>query len=148
MAKEVIKVTDDIGIDTSDMMTIMMMIMGVYMISTMIQPIQAAQAAQSESALTYSYQGKTDPREIDVAASLKWIDLVHEHPRTPWATVYFINDGPYPVEIGINHPEERFILNACGSISISRLGAEERIAIIFFICQPTHTAHVRVVGEY
>lgn len=95
-----------------------------------------------------AYQGKTDPKEHTATEELRWIDLVHEYPYTPWISAYFINDGPDAVEIAINYPNDRFTLNPMETVTVTRTGAQERIAIIFFKCAEGETASVRIIGEY
>ena len=95
-----------------------------------------------------SYQGKADPREVTVTDELTWLDLIHEHPYTPWISAYIINDGPNSVEVAINYPNDRFVLNAYETTTVSRVGARERIAIVFLKCAEGETADVRITGEY
>lgn len=122
-------------------MIVVAMVMMLSLINKAIAPV--AQVLQAQA-----FQGKSDPREVKASAKLKWIDLIHDYPYTPWISAYFVNDGPYPVEVAINYPNDRFTLNPGETTVVNRSGAQERIAIIFFLCKEGETASVRVTGEY
>ena len=142
MSKDIIKISDDVSITETDILIIMMAVMMMVVISQMVTPV--ATYAQSQM-----FQGKTDAREINVPSDkLTWIDVVHYPPYTPWSWALFENMGPYSVEIAINDPGERLILFPGGNKTVNRLGAMERISIVFFYCNPTETAKVLVTGEY
>ena len=79
---------------------------------------------------------------------LSWIDFIHDYPYAPWMSAYFINDGPDAVEIAINYPNDRFALNPVETVTVTRAGAQERIAMIFLKCAEGETASVRITGEY
>jgi len=148
MAKELVKQDDmDLGIDVSDLMMIMMMLVLVSILpmitSTAATSAQTAQAIQAQS-----YIGRTDSRELRATSKLQWIDLVHDHPWFPWSWATFENHGPNEVRIGINAPAENFDILAGGEMSVDRLGAVEKISVIFFHCDPGETATVMVRGEY
>jgi len=139
--KQIAKPLDDMWLNESDIMMIMMMTMMVYIMSAFIQPITQNLQAQS-------YEGVTDPREVDAGASLKWIDLIHGPPRTPWSFALIRNEGPNDVEVGINNPNERFVVYPGIPVEIDRRQSSQRISILFFICKPTESAFMRVTGEY
>jgi len=96
---------------------------------------------------TQAYRGVTDPREVEATETLKWIDLVSNPPYTPWISAFLINDGPDAVAVGINYPDNRFMMNLGDTITVNRSWASERIAVIFFIC-PEGRAKLRIIGEY
>jgi len=147
MAKDLVKAGDDFGIDESDMMMFMMIMVMAVLMQSMATNASAAATAQTVQSL--QYEGKTEPREIDVPSDVVvYIDLLHNAPMMPWTWALFENMGPNDVEIGINEPNDRFILAPMGNKTVNRLGARERISIIFFYCKATETAHVNVVGEY
>lgn len=130
--------------DLSGVSNSMMMLLMLLLIAAM-EPTsqQIAQGLQAQA-----YQGKTDPKEHTATEVLSWIDLIHAYPYTPWISAYFINDGPDAVEIAINYPNDRFVLNPMETVTVTRSGAQERIAIIFFKCAEGETATVRIIGEY
>lgn len=134
----------DIGIDLSDLMMIMMMIMMVSLLTTVVPAAtQTTQALQ-----TLQYRGITDPREVRVDDRFIWIDLIHDPPYRPWVHAFIINDGPDPVQIGINHPSDLEVLGVDETRTVDRTGADELIMSIFFVCSHGQKALVRVTGEY
>ena len=145
MAKDLVKQDDmDLGIDMSDMMMIMMMVMMVSLLTAVIpattQTTQALQALQ--------YRGITDPREVRVDDRFMWIDLIHDPPYKPWVHAFIINDGPDPVQIGLNHPSDLEVLGVDETRTVDRTGADEKIMSIFFKCLHGQKALVRITGEY
>ncbi|MDD5082740.1 MAG: hypothetical protein PHU08_05140 [Dehalococcoidales bacterium] len=108
--------------------------------------LAATPAAQYFQAQTY--EGRPYAKVHNASETLSWRDLIHEWPYTPLMNVFLINDGPDAVEVAINYPNERYIIQPNETRTITRTGAEERIAVIFFICGRGETATVRVEGEY
>ncbi len=96
------------------------------------------------------YQGRTVSKTLYSDSQLRWLDILHdEYPYTPWICAYIINQGPGDVEIAINYPGQRFTMKRNETITVSRSGAQERIAIIFYQCVDSSGASVlRVTGEY
>ena len=113
--------------------------------SRLIRPTDPiiAQYIQSQS-----YIGVSDPRVVEVTDELTFIDLINEHPYTPWVSALFVNDGPDSAWIAINQPTATYELKAGETASVYRIGAQERILSIFFICSSSEEALIRVVGEY
>lgn len=99
---------------------------------------------------TQQYQGRTVSKTLYADSQLKWLDILHdEHPYIPWICAYIINQGPGDVEIAINYPGQRFIMKKNETITVTRSGAQERIAIIFYQCVDSRgTSVLRVTGEY
>lgn len=98
---------------------------------------------------TQQYQGKTVSKTLYADSQLKWLDILHdEYPYAPWICAYIINQGPKDVEIAINYPGQRFVMKKNETITVSRSGAQERIAIIFYKCIGDGTSVLRVTGEY
>jgi len=148
MAKELTKGSEVELFDDSDMQMIMMMVMMVVMMSMFMGPLTQQMQAQTQALQAQSYGGNEDPRTVPVTNRLSWINLIYDYPFTPWVSAYFINDGPSAVEIGINYPDDRFVMNPRETITVTRTGAEERIKIVYFICSPGLAASVRVTGVY
>lgn len=148
MTSDLVKRDDfDIGFELSDLMMIVMMVVMVSLMSAITSATGvAAQAAVVEAQQVQS-QGRNDPRHIHATTKLQWLDLIHEPPRTPWVHAYFVNDGPYPVEIGINYPNDRFLIYPGGTVTLDHSKKPEGIAIIYYIC-PWYEAYVRITGEY
>ena len=133
--------------DLSGISGSLMLLMGLALMAVVASTLPATQQIAQELQ-TLSYRGKLDSPEHTSTETLSWIDLIHDYPYIPWISAYFINDGPDAVEIAVNYPNDRFILNPMETITVSRPGAEERIAIIFFKCAQGETARVRITGEY
>jgi len=146
MTSEIDK-TGDLGLGDIDFMPMMMIMMMVIMVQ-LIVPLAEQSQAQAQALQAQSFVGNEDPRIINVTNRLSWINLVYDYPFQPWISAYFINDGPSAVEIGINFPDDRFVVNPGETITVTRSGAEERIKIIYFICRPGVAAVLRVTGAY
>jgi len=147
------KVDINLDLNESDMMMIMMVVMMSVIMTAMLPRIVSAATSTAVQSLqtlqTMQYQGKSEARVVQVPSDrVVYIDLLHDRPFTPWTWVLLENNGPYEVEIGINEPNDRFVLVPGANKTIDRLTARERISIIFFYCRPTETAEVKVTGEY
>ncbi len=94
-----------------------------------------------------AYCGMTDPRTLDATATLKWLSLVDGPPYIPWISASFFNDGPDRVYIGINRPDGSPIESG-ESLTVDLSGADRRIEVIFYQCDPGKTASVRAIGKY
>ena len=138
MAEKAVTTYDDNIISTLSPM--LMLIMGLALLMA-LQPI--TQAAQAQA-----YQGRTVTKKVEANGTLKYFDVRHDYPYTLWISAYFINNGPDPVEIAINYPDDKFTIRPNGTVTVSRSGAQERIAVIFYICEKGKTAKVEITGEY
>lgn len=123
-------------------------IMMVAMIGLIIMTMYQFLAPMTRFTQSLSYHGVADPHILRATSTMQWLDVRDNAYNAPWISAFFINDGPGPVEIGINYPDDRLIVNPLETRTIRRGGAEERISIIFYICEPGRTAAVRVEGEY
>jgi len=138
----------DLSLNDEDVRMIMTVMMMVIVMSQLLQPLFQGAQAQTQALQAQAYSGQEDPRTIPVTNILSWINLVYDYPFQPWISAYFINDGPGTVEIGINYPDDRFVMNPRETITVTRSGAEERIKAIYFIARPGLGASVRVTGVY
>jgi len=134
-------------IDLSGISSSLMLLMGLALMAVAAATLPATQQI-AQGLQTLSYRGKSDSREHTSTETLSWLDLIHNYPCIPWISAYFINDDPDAVEIAVNYPNDRFTLNPMETVTVSRPGAEERIAIIFFKCAQGETAKIRITGEY
>ena len=142
--------TDNMSDDVFDddfVNLIMSSIMTAAIVVIMLQMLPVTRTAQ-QYFNSQLFQGVTDPRPVDANSTLQYLDLVHNEPHTPWSYAHFFNNGPNEAEIGINNPASRFIILPFQHYTISRLGASERIGIIYYICKPGETARVDITGEY
>jgi len=113
------------------------------MISNRVSSSPLAQYVQAQS-----YRGVSDPRVIEATDELSYIDLIGSHPYTSWTSVNFVNDGPDSVKIAVNYPTAAYELRSGETSSVYRIGAQERISVIFFVCNESESASIRVIGEY
>ena len=132
----------------SMMMMMVMMIMMTSLISPLAQQVNSQGAAQAQAIAAQTFVGNEDPRNIHATSFLSWINLIYDYPYQPWISAFIINDGPAPVEIGIDFPDDRFTVNPGETRTIVRSGAEERIKIMYFQCTAGLTANLRVTGVY
>ncbi|MBA7705503.1 hypothetical protein ES703_114334 [subsurface metagenome] len=138
MAEKAVTINDDNIISTLSPM--LMLIMGLALLMALSPITQAAQAQ--------AYQGRTVTKKVKANSELKYFDVRHDYPYTLWISAYFINNGPDPVEIAINYPDDKFTIRPNGTITVNRSGAQERIAVIFYNCEKGKTAEVEITGEY
>jgi len=94
------------------------------------------------------YLGRVDPRILQATQDLRWINLVSEPPYVGWISAAFFNDGPNSVFIGINNPDALSEIGAGESLEVTMAGAQRRIELVFYKCNPGERASVRVVGKY
>ena len=138
MAEKALTIYDD---DMMDVMTkVLMLIFGVMFLMAILPVTQQAQAQ--------AYQGRSITKKVKANSELKYFDVRHDYPYTFWISAYFINNGPDPVEIAINYPDDKFTIRPNGTVTVNRSGAQERIATIFYVCEKGKTAEVEITGEY
>lgn len=144
-----LKVRDSLGIETSD---ILKFFTGIIVIAVMVEFasrfLRPTDPLIAQYIQAQAYVGISDPRVVEATDELTYIDLVGEHPYTSWASANFVNDGPDSVKIAINYPTALYELKAGETASVYRIGAQERISVIFFICNSGEKASVRTIGEY
>ncbi|MBA7661349.1 hypothetical protein ES703_69364 [subsurface metagenome] len=114
----------------------------------MLDDIQVALTKVNKHLEKAEFEGVLVPWTLSATDEIQHIAPIFTPPDIPWISAYFINDGPDEVEIGINAPYDRFVINPAETITVNRAHADERINIIYYICNPGETASVRVVGEY
>lgn len=147
--KEVAKTgSSDFGLDDSDMNMIIMMMMMFVMMSMMASGLGNTFGVISQQASAQSYSGINDPRLLNITRNLTYIDLINEKPYQPWMIAFIVNRGPSDVYVAINYPGETFIIEPGGTRTINRSGAQERIGVIFFNCDPGRSTVVSITGEY
>jgi len=129
------------------MMKAMFIVVMIAALAPVLQRMFAGAAAAGVAGVL-EYRGIVDYREIRANSNISWIDLIHDPPYRPWVHAFIINDGPGTVDIGINHPNERFVMGRGETRTIDRTGADELIYSMFFICPIGETAALRITGEY
>lgn len=118
-------------------------------IQAVTQLASLAQLARIRKSLEKEeYRGLQDSRTLSATDAYQVEDLVKEYPFIPWATASFINDGTDAVYIGINRQAGATRLENGESYEADFTKADRRIELIYYWCDPTETASVRVVGKY
>ena len=140
MVKELTKVDDDLGIEPSDMMMIVMMMI-VASVMAGVGLLLTQQRAQA-------YQGLTDSRTLNATPTTQWINLISDPPYTPWMSASFFNDGPNEAFIGINNPNELIEIASGESLDADMASAQRRIELVFWKCNAGTAASVRAIGKY
>lgn len=138
MAEKALTTYDDDIMDAIP--KVLMVMMGLVLLAAVLPITQQAQAQ--------AYHGRTVTKTVKANGDLKYLDVRYDYPYTLWVSAYFINKGPDPVEIAINYPDDRFTISPDGTVTVSRSGAQERIAVIFYVCEKGKTASVTITGEY
>lgn len=137
------------GIETSGIFKFLGIVIVVMVIADLVSRfLRPTDTLLSQYIQAQTYAGVSDPRVVEATDKLYYLDLINEHPYTPWVSVNFVNDGPNSVWIAINQPTATYELKAGETASVYRIGAQERIMSIFFICNTGEEALVRVIGEY
>ena len=112
------------------------------------QMAQLAQLARIRKSLEKEhFEGKKDSRTLNATDQLQWIDLIDHFPNKPWATASFFNDGPNRAYISFDALDWT-PLNRGDRFPPDFTKADERIGLIYYICDPGNTASVRAVGKY
>ncbi len=141
MAEKALTTYDDDSFMDFMPMVVMGILMLAVVISTVVSPI--TQYAQAQA-----YHGRSVTKKVKANDKLKYFDVRYDYPYTLWISAYFINKGPDPVEIAINYPDDKFTISPNATVTVNRAGAQERIAVIFYICERGKTAEVQITGEY
>lgn len=129
----------------------MLKVFGVVMIASLMANVilnKISSSPLTQYVQAQSYRGVSDPRVIEATDELSYVDLVGEPPYSPWVSANLINDGPDSVRVAVNYSTALYELREGESSSIYRIGAQERIALVFFICNTGERASVRMIGEY
>jgi len=149
MGKELTTVDEDIGIEISDLMLIVMVMVVASLMTNVVTPV--AQQLQAQA-----YQGLTDSRVLIAKPQLQYVNLLSSPPYKPWITASFHNDGwteggvhyDWSVFIGINNPDELHELASGEDYMVNMTGSDRRIEFIFYKTNPGQKASVRAVGKY
>ena len=94
------------------------------------------------------FQGKLDPRNLSVTPTPKFIDLLNNHPNTPWIEADFVNRGNVTMYVSIN-VEDKFIPIGPGEkFFFDVKQANQKIEGIYYYCSPGGTTTMQVLGKY
>jgi len=145
VAKELVKQDDmDLGIDMSDLMMIMMML-----IMASFLPTIAASTAQTARVMgAMQLQGRSLDRTFVVMDKLAYWDLVSNEPFKSVQYAEVENDGPNGVKVAVNYPDDIHLIEAGNDYGFDKYMAEEKIFTVFFKCNAGETAVIHVRVEY
>ena len=114
----------------------------------MLDDIQVALSKVNKHLEKAEFEGVVDPRTLSATDKLQALAPLYDWPFTPWISAYFINDGPDTARLAINEPLNQFDVRPNETITLDHSHADERIGIIYYICDAGKTASVRVTGQY
>ena len=144
--KVVPKKTDiDLDFTDQDMMMMMMVIMMVVVMQQMFSPV--AQSAQKYFT-SQSFQGDVESKILYATNVVQYWDLVNQDPYTPLISVYLINRGVNGVYVAINAAQDWMTLLPGETRTISQIGADRRIELILYKCDPGLTSIIEAEGHF
>jgi hypothetical protein len=135
----------DLDFTDQDMMMIMMMVVMVFMLQGMFSPLtQSAQRYFTNQA----FQGDLESKILLPTDQVQYWDLINQDPFTPLISVFFINRGPNTVYIAINSSLDWLTMLPGETRTVSHVGADKRIEIIFYRCDAGLTSVVEAEGHF
>jgi len=134
----------DIGIDMSDMLVLMM----VLIMASLLSSISGIAASSTQQLQAQAYVGLTDSRTLHATQVLQWINLISDPPYTAWITASFHNNGPDSAFVSINNPDEFTEIANGEDIAVSMAGADRRIEFVFYKSNLGERASIRALGKY
>jgi len=95
-----------------------------------------------------SFKGKLDVRMITATDVTQNFSPLDEWPNVPWISIFLVNNGPNTVYIAINQASGwmQLLINETRALDYSC--ADEKIGIVYYVCNPGMTANVRMEGQY
>lgn len=145
MAKELVKASDDFfAMSESDMMMFMMVMVMVLLMQSLVVP--TAQSAQRYFT-SQSFQGVVESKVLFVTDAVQYWDLVNQDPYTPLISVYLINRGVNGVYVAINAAQDWMILLPGETRTISQIGADKRIELLFYKCDTSLASVIEAEGH-
>lgn len=95
------------------------------------------------------FEGKVDEKGLICTGTSKVLNLLKEHPYSPWAKVYFQNKGPDTALVSINNAYDWNAIEADGDLEMDFLKADKRIEVIHYKCNVTgETATITATGKW
>jgi len=134
-------VSDDMKEATDMIMNAMVFVI----VMAVMLPKMMPQFSQAQSYFErQSFEGQSETRILNATSTVQNVVLAN-----PWVGVYFINDGPDIAMIRLNDESGDIIyIRPLETITINRLGAQDRIYAIWYWCENNQTALLRVYGQY
>jgi len=118
------------------------MMMALFVI-VLVPMLPIAKSAQ-QYLQSQQFVGETESRILRATQVPQHIVLDH-----PWVSAYFVNNGPDTVYLKINSSDSSpYPLGVYETLTINRLGAQNRIYAVYYQCDTGCTAEVEVIGEY
>jgi len=142
--KELVIEKDDWDILFDSLMTGIITVAALVIVIPRLSVVQQAQ----QYFTSQSYQGDVETRVLSATGVLKYLDLIKGSPYTPLISAFFINRGPNTVYIGINAARDWLEIQPWETRTVSHIGADKRIEIIFYKCDIGQTALVEVEGHF
>jgi len=139
------KAAIDLDFTDQDMMMIMMVIMMVVVMQQMFSPL--AQSAQRHFT-NQSYQGVVESKILYATDQVQYWDLVNQEPYTPLISVYLINRGASRVYIAINSAQDWLEVWPGETRTVSQIGADKRIELVLYKCDPGLTSIIEAEGHF
>ena len=135
----------DLSFTDQDMMTMMMVVMMVMMMQQMFSPtVQSAQRFFTNQ----SYQGNVESNVVLANDTVQYWDLINQSPFTPLISVYLINRGTNRVYVAINAAQDWLEIRPRETRTVSHVGADKRIEIIFYKCDAGLTSYIEAEGHF
>lgn len=95
------------------------------------------------------FQGRVDPRSLAVTDIMQHLNLLLTPPYKPWITAFAHNYDPENTAyLSINNRFDLIPVKHGESHAFDFKGSEERIWLIYYVCDPGLTATVQVNGKY
>lgn len=132
----------DETIDT--ILPMMVMLVFVMFLLPSLPLVQSAQ--QYLNSMTYT--GLTDVKVLSASPTLRWLNFLHYPPYVGLIGISIHNDGPDPILIGVNTPDELHELAPGEDYEVSMSGGQRRIEFVFYRTDTGEKASARLVGKY
>ena len=129
----------------SDIMMLMMTMIIPVIFSMMFSSTQQPVAQQVK---TQQYEGTLIAGSWTAYGNLQYWDFVAREPFTPLVSAFIINRGPANIYIAINSTTDWITMTPNETRSISHVGADKRIEMIFYKCTPGQSSTVEIEGHY
>lgn len=127
--------------DESIDMVMQAMFMAMFMV-VLLPRMPLAQSAQRYFDSQY-YEGRVGSKVVNATDVVQSFVL-----PSPWVSAYFINDGPDYVMVRVNDEAGDIIyIRPLETITVSRVGARDRIYAVWYWCEAGQTALVRMYGQ-
>ena len=133
---------DDVDIVSESAMSALLFGVIFMVVIPMLPIVQSAQKYFTSQ----SYQGDVETRVLNATRTLQWLDFTNICPYL--ISAFFINRGPNKVYIGINEFEDWLEIWPGETRTVSHVGADKRIVIIYYRCDPGQTATVELEGHF